>query len=250
MIENKKIVAIIEARMTSTRFPGKVLKPIGDIPALDFMVRRVRESKYIDDVVVACTVNHEDEPIKLYCDKSGISYYRGSEDDVLERVLDAAIHYSTDVIVELTGDCPFVDPDLLDQVISLYFDNDVDYASNIVKRTFPDGCDIQVFSVDALKKVDSLTDDPIARVHVSSYFYTTKGIFSLANLEAPADFFWPDLGLTLDEVDDYKFLCAIFDKIGKSVESFRIKDVIEVLRNNPDLMLINDHVRRKSIEEG
>lgn len=245
----KKIIGTIEARMTSTRFPGKVLRPIAGMPALELMIRRIKRSKYIDEVVVACTVNRDDDPIQDLCARIGCSCFRGSEDDVLARVLGAAETAKTDVIVEMTGDCPFIDPMVIDSVIELFFEKGVDYASNVVERSYPDGFDVQVFGIDGLRKVDSMTKDPVDRVHVSSYFYRTDGIFSKANLHAPKDVDWPELGMTLDEPDDYRLLCAVAERIPES-ETFTVADVVKLIRNHPELLEINRHVRRKAIEEG
>ena len=158
MKDNKKVVATIEARMTSTRLPGKVLLEIGGKPALEFMIDRVKQSRLVDDIVVATTVNSSDQPIIDLCNKMGCKYFRGSEEDVLLRVLEAAKSVDADIIMELTGDCPFIDPDIIDKVIELYSSGDYDYASNVVERSFPDGFDTQVFSVQSLEKVSRLTD--------------------------------------------------------------------------------------------
>ena len=139
MYNNKRIAATIEARMTSTRLPGKVLLDLGGTPALEFMIRRVRRSAYVDTVAVATTVNAADDAISALSDSLGCACYRGSEEDVMLRVLDTARSVSADIIVELTGDCPFIDPVYIDKVIELYFSGSYDYASNVVERSFPDG---------------------------------------------------------------------------------------------------------------
>jgi len=248
--EKQKLVATIEARMTSTRFPGKVLEPICGVPSLEFMIRRVRQSSLVDEVVVACTVNSEDDPIAALCRKLSCGCHRGSEDDVLDRVLQAAKACGATAIVELTGDCPFVDPMVIDEVVRLYQGQKVDYASNVVERSFPDGFDVQVFSVENLERVSALTKDPIDRVHVSSYFYRPGSPFSRATLTAPPEVHWPELGLTLDEPDDYRLLCAIADELDQPLEKFTVLDVVRLLRRRPELLALNEHVRRKTLEEG
>ena len=248
--KSKRIVATIEARTTSSRLPGKVLLPLSGIPALEFMIRRVRRCDYLSDVVVACTTNVLDDPISSLCERIGCTCFRGSEDDVLSRVLGAAQEAAAETIVELTGDCPFADPGIISEVIELYFSGDYEYASNTVIRSYPDGLDTQVFSSEDLEKVSRLTSDPIDRVHVSSYFYRTPGAFKLANLHAPPDMFWPDLGLTLDERRDYEFLNALVDRMGPSPESMKARDILAVLRDAPELLAINKAVRRKGVNEG
>lgn len=250
MKNKKKVVATIEARMTSTRLPGKVLLEIGGKPALAYMINRIKRSRLVDDIVVATTVNDSDDPIIDLCNKLGCKYFRGSEEDVLLRVLEAAKSVNADIIVELTGDCPFIDPDIIDKVIELYFSGDYDYASNIVERSFPDGFDTQVFSVQSLEKVSRLTDDPIDRVHVSCYFYNHPQKFKLANLIADQDSTWPDLRLTIDEPADYQLLKLINEKLQDRKGMFSVNEVISLLKQEPELVELNKHVRAKELQDG
>ena len=250
MKDNKKVVATIEARMTSSRLPGKVLLEIGGKPALEFMIDRVKQSRLVDDIVVATTVNSSDQPIIDLCNKMGCKYFRGSEEDVLLRVLEAAKSVDADIIVELTGDCPFIDPDIIDKVIELYSLGDYDYASNVVERSFPDGFDTQVFSVQSLEKVSRLTDNPIDRVHVSCYFYNNPHKFKLANLLADQDSTWPDLRLTIDEPADYQLLKLIEEKLRDSNGMFSVNEVISLLKQEPELIELNKHVRAKELQDG
>jgi spore coat polysaccharide biosynthesis protein SpsF len=246
----KKVVATIEARMTSTRLPGKVLLEIGGKPALEFMIDRIKQSRLVDDIVVATTVNSSDQPIIDLCNKIACKYFRGSEEDVLLRVLEAAKSVNADIIVELTGDCPFIDPKIIDEVIELYFSGEYDYASNVVERSFPDGFDTQVFSVQSLEKVSLMTDDPLDRVHVSCYFYNNPQRFRLVNLMADRDLTWPDLRLTIDEQADYQLLKLIAEKLRDSNGMFSARDVISLLKREPDLIEINKHVRAKELQDG
>ena len=250
MKNNKRIVATIEARMTSTRLPGKVLLKIGEKPALEYMINRIKQSNLIDEIVVATTTNDSDLPIIDLCAKIGCKHFRGSEEDVLLRVLDAAKSVSADIIVELTGDCPFIDPEIIDNVISLYFSGDYDYASNIVQRTFPDGFDTQVFSVRSLEEVSRMTKDPIDRVHVSCYFYNNPRKFKLANFVADPELTWPELRLTVDENADYRLMKLIDEKLGESRGLFSAREIIALLKREPDLTEINRHIRAKELEDG
>lgn len=236
--------------MTSTRLPGKVLFEIEGKPALEYMINRVKKSKLVDDIVVATTINDSDLPIIDLCNKIGCKFYRGSEDDVLLRVLNAARSVNSDIIVELTGDCPFIDPEIIDDVIELYFSGDYDYASNVVEKSFPDGFDTQVFSVRNLERVSEMTDNPIDRVHVSCYFYKNPHKFRLANLTAPKELTWPDLRLTLDEEADYHLLKLIAEKLKNHKGMFSARHVISLLRQEPDLIEINKHVKAKELNDG
>jgi spore coat polysaccharide biosynthesis protein SpsF len=250
MYADKKIVATIETRMTSSRLPGKVLLPLGGKPALERLVERIRRSVFVDEIVVATTVNPEDEPIIELCERIGCTYFRGSEDDVLSRVLDAAESVSADIIVEITGDCPLIDHQHIDEVIQLFFSGNYDYASNVISRSFPDGFDVQVFPLKVLQEVDKLTTDPVDRVHVSYYIYSHPEKFNLANWQAEGEMFWPELRVTLDERADYELLNRIYEELLPVREDFSAEDVITLLKKNSELTMINSDVRTKEVQEG
>ena len=166
-----KIIATIEARMASSRLPGKILKPILGKPTLERLVERVRRSKLIQDVVVATTDMPADNETGAACQQMKVNFYRGSSEDVLDRVLKAAQKFGADIIVELTGDCPLLDPEIIDAVIQHYLNNQYDYVSNVLIRTFPRGMDTQVFSTKVLDEVSQLTKDPADRENVSLFIY-------------------------------------------------------------------------------
>lgn len=248
---NKKIVATIEARMTSSRLPGKVLLPLAGKPALGHLIERIQNSKYVDEIVVATTINYADERIVSLAKSLGVNYFRGSEDDVLSRVLLAAQSVHGDIIVELTGDCPLVNGELIDRGIEEFFSHDVDYASNTLTRSYPDGFDVQVFPVAVLAEVAKLTQDPVDRVHVSLYMYNHPERFRLHNwLPTKKELFWPDLRVTLDEKADYELLNIIFEKLLPDNKKFGVSEVITFLRNNQQLLAINKNVRTKNTAEG
>ncbi|TGM95402.1 cytidylyltransferase domain-containing protein [Leptospira yasudae] len=247
---NKKIVCTIEARMGSSRLPGKVLLPLAGVPSLKRMWDRIKKSKYIDEIVIATTENQEDRSIVEFAESYGIKYFCGSEQDVLKRVHDAAENFHGDVIVELTGDCPLIDYRHIDRVIELYFSGDYEYASNIEERSFPDGFDVQVFSLNTLKRVASETDDPIDRVHVTYYILRNKHLFRTINWKAEGEMYWPTLGLTLDEKDDYFLIDKLFDLLLKVDENFSAEEIVNMMKRNPELIAINEHIKRKKPEEG
>jgi spore coat polysaccharide biosynthesis protein SpsF len=247
-----KIVATIEARMASSRLPGKVLLPLAGAPALIRMVERVRRSERVDEAVVATTDEPGDDPIADLCAASGIACFRGSHEDVLARVLGAARWGRADLIVELTGDCPLIDPSHIDAMVRLYLEGGFEYVYNRLHAGYPDGLDVQVFSADALARIADLTQDPIDRAHVSSYFYREPGRFRVGgpSLDRLDDGYWPDLAITLDEESDYKLLAGIFANLYPDNPDFRTADVFRLLRANPDLLSLNRNVRRKELHEG
>lgn len=246
---SKKIVATIEARMTSSRLPGKVLLPLLGVPALEHQIRRVKKSKYVDEIVIATTINAADEPLVALAKKLGVGCYRGSEMDVLDRVLKSAQSVNADIIVELTGDCPATDPHLVDRAIEEFYAAGVDYASNTITSTYPNGFDVQVFPVSVLAQVAELTKDPVDRVHVSYYIYNHPEKFKLFNWVAPADAHGPELRVTLDEESDYELITRIFEALYPTNENFTASDVVQWLYAHPEVIAINKNVRQKEAYE-
>lgn len=243
---NMKIVATIEARMTSTRLPGKVLKLIVGRPVLELLIERLQRAEHLDEIIVATTTNETDEPIINLCKRLNVKYFRGSEEDVLKRVLDAAKSVSADLIVEITGDCPFIDPNIVDECIQVFLKGEYDYVSNTIKRSFPIGFDVQVFPVSVLEEVNTLTSNPVDHEHVSIYIYEHPERYQLKNMEADGDMFWPDLGVTLDTQEDYELICSIFEELYPQNVTFSALDIIKLLRNKPELVSINQHIKRKN----
>ena len=194
-----KIVATIEARMGSSRLPGKVLLQVKNKSMLEILVERLRSVGIIDDIIVATTKNAKDDAIVQVCKKINVNFYRGSEDDVQGRVIGAAQFAKADLIVEITADCPIIDPNIIEQIINIYKFNSVDYVGNGKIRSYPDGMDTQVFSLNTLEKSYNMTDDKLDREHVTLHIRNNPEIFYQINVIAPPDIYFPELGLTLDE---------------------------------------------------
>lgn len=243
--DKPRIVATIEARMGSSRLPGKVLMTALGEPMLMHLVRRLRSVPSIDNVVIATTTSLGDQPIVDFAAAVGVSCFRGSEDDVLARVIAAGEADNADVLVEITGDCPVIDPELIEQTIRLYFHNNVDYASNSIVRSYPDGMDTQVISMGALKGSADMTDDPLDREHVSRYLWRRPDQYRIAHLVAPPSLHWPELGLTLDEQGDYLLLKKLIEELAPVNPLFSCQDVIQLLKANPDWLEMNSSVMRK-----
>jgi spore coat polysaccharide biosynthesis protein SpsF len=247
MSGKKRIVATIEARMTSSRLPGKVLMQAAGKPMLQHMIERLQRVPSLDGVVVATTVNATDDPTCELAEGLGVGYHRGSEADVLQRVLDAARAHDVDVIVETTGDCPLIDPVLVEACVQGYLAAGVDYVSNILERTYPIGMDTQVFATDVLADVASRTSDPDDHEHVSLYIYRHPEIYTLKNMPGPPELSRPTLGLTLDTPEDYELLRAVFEALYPSNPAFSLGDVLKLLDTDPRLAEINAHIRRKHV---
>ena len=245
-----KIVATIEARMTSSRLPGKVLMYLLGRPALEMMIERIKKSRYIDEIIIATTTNKSDEKIVELANSLGVSVHRGSEDDVLKRVLSAAESVNADLLVKLTGDCPLIDPIIIDQTITAHLSGDYDYTSNLLnERTFAIGLDTEVLWLDTLKKVNDSTNEPMDRTHVTCYIYHNPQHFRLNGIKANAHNQSGDLRITLDTKDDYELISKIFETLYPNNPNFGAKDIIKLLRSNPELININSKVRQKKVEE-
>ena len=227
--------------MTSTRLPGKVLKFAVGRSMLELMIERVERIEYIDEIVVATTVNAADQPIVDLAAKLEVGCFRGSEEDVLGRVLGAARSVDADVIVELTGDCPLIDPAIATQVIEFYLLHDFDYVSNdhmqmmdeLEYNTFPIGMDTQVFSVAVLATADSETQSQFDREHVTPYLFTNPQ-FSTATIPAPPNLRRPDLRLTLDIESDYFRIRRIFETLYLMNPEFSLGDILIAVDKDPE----------------
>lgn len=240
----KKVNAIVEARMGSTRLPGKTLMPIVGQPAIKLLIDRLRLSKSIDDIILATTANPEDDAIEKLCRENHITCFRGSSEDVLGRVYNAATKYGTDVVVEVTGDCPLLDPWLIDECIEMFLKSDFDYLSNFLLQSYPPGIDVQIFTYDALEKMHLAARDPKSREHVTLYIVKHPEEFKMHNISAPPELHYPDWHLELDEPKDYELIRKIYESLYFKKPAFTTADVIELLKANPEWLEINRNVAR------
>lgn len=233
------IAAIIQARMTSTRLPGKIMLPINGKPVLDIMIDRVRISRKLDKIIVATTENESDDVIVDLCKAKNVEYYRGSEDDVLGRFFEAAEKFSVDVIVRLTSDTPLIDACTIDDVIALYEKADSDFVSNFFPfpRTFPDGYNVEVLSYKTLEKAHNEARKPSDREHVTTYITMQPEKFTIKRLDYTRDV--SKYRLNLDYEEDYHLIKAVFENFSKDMSSFSLSDIIKWLDENPEIAKIN-----------
>lgn len=245
-----KIVAITQARMGSTRLPGKVLREVLGKPLLEYQIERVRSSKLIHQLVIATTTKETDQPIIELCKKLKVDYYRGSEEDVLSRYFHAAIQYEADIIVRLTSDCPLVDPDIIDAVITKFLSNDsnFDYVSNTIERSYPRGLDVEVFSMKALDLVIEKASRPVYREHVTPYIYLHPEQFNLGFIKNNIDL--SSLRLTVDTEEDLELISRVITEFYNSnIKSFVLKDIIDLSRKKPEWFLLNSHIEQKKLAD-
>ena len=239
-------VATIEARMTSQRLPGKVLLPADGKSMLEHLVERLKIVSSIEKIVLATTVNTTDDVLVELAEHLSIDNFRGDENDVMSRVIGAAESVNANIVVAITGDCPIIDPCIVEQTIQMFHANQVDYASNAHVRSYPDGMDTQVFKLETLKKSAAMTTNSLDKEHVTLHIRNHPDIFSHVYLVAPPDIHWPELGLTLDELADYKLLKKIIEYFSTINPFFSCRDVVNLLREKPRWVDINASVVRHS----
>jgi spore coat polysaccharide biosynthesis protein SpsF len=241
-----RTVCTIEARMTSSRLPGKVLLEAAGKPLLEHMVERLRRVRALDEIVIATTEEASSDPIVALAERLGIGCFRGSEEDVLARVLGAAQAHEAELIVETTGDCPLIDPGVIDTVIARFHDGEVDYCSNTLERTYPRGMDVQAFPAAVLAEVATLTDDPADREHVSLYIYEHPERYRLRSVvfDRPET---AELRLTVDTPEDYALIAAIFEELYPRDPGFDLDAILTLLAARPDLAALNREIRQKPV---
>lgn len=239
-----RIVAIIQARMGSTRLPGKTLMPLARQPILARVVERVSKAKQLHDLMVATTVAPGDAPIVELCHDRGWTFFRGSEEDVLDRYCKAAREAAADVIVRVTADCPVIDSGLIDEVIAAFLRDRCDYASNgLEPRTFPRGLDVEVFSQDTLNRAWRDDTNPAWREHVTPYIYRHPGRFRLLRIAGEKDF--SRYRWTVDTIEDYELLRRIYEHFGD--REFGWMDILRLVEKHPDWSASNSHVHQKVV---
>ncbi|MED4534086.1 glycosyltransferase family protein [Metabacillus fastidiosus] len=242
-----KVAAIIQARMGSTRLPGKVLKTVNGKTLLEYQIERVQNAKTIDQIIVATTIQESDQSIVDFCRKIGVDYYRGSENDVLSRYYETAKSFDVDIIVRLTSDCPIIDPVVIDKVVNEYLNNflSVDYVSNTLDRTYPRGLDTEVFSFQALQQAYQEALLSIDREHVTSYFYTNSDIFRLQTVKHGYNY--ENYRWTVDTKEDFKLIQLILGELYNPNKVFLLEDVINLLEIHPEWNNINAHIEQKKL---
>jgi len=244
------VVALIAARMGSSRFPGKTLSNLYGKPMIERMLERVRFSKSIDQVVLATTINKEDDPLEEWSNKMNILCYRGSSDDVLGRIKGAVDEFKPDTIVELLGDNPIVDSGIIDSAVKKYNDNNYDYLATVTNeyklakdslKKFPIGVRVQVFSPETIIKCYNLANEYKHREHATSYIADNPEIFNTGFLEADNQFLpcnRPDLTFAVNHRENLEMINAIFDECYEDNDNFTLESAIRAFESNPKLNIL------------
>jgi len=246
----KNIRAIIQARISSTRLPGKVLKKLpyaSSITCLEQVIRRLKKSKRLNGIIIVTTKEKEDNEIIDIAKKGDIKYFRGSKENVLSRYYFAAKENNIDLIVRITSDCPCVDADITDLIIDDHINKIADYTTNSLIRTYPHGLDVEVFNFNALERAFKNAKEDYEKEHVTPYINRNPQIFKINEIKAPKELYAPDIRVTLDTEEDYTLLCAVFDYLYPKNEYFNTYDIVNLFKEKPWLKLINKKMIQKKI---
>lgn len=236
------ILGVIQARVSSSRLPGKVLAPVLGEPMLARMVERVLRAEALDKLVVATSADPSDDPLTAVCESAGVGCFRGSLDDVLDRFHGAATAFGADHVVRLTGDCPLADPDVIDDVVRLHLTGGYDYTSNVCPPTFPDGLDVEVATMATIAVAWRAADRTAQREHVTLWIRDNGERFRIGNLTHE-----PDLSgrrWTVDEPEDFAFVSRVYGELYPASPDFRMDDVLALLERCPELSDINQGIGR------
>jgi spore coat polysaccharide biosynthesis protein SpsF len=240
------IVTVIQARTGSKRLPGKVLMEAAGKPLLLHMIERVGRAKLKGRIVIATTQEKEDDVIESLCSAYGIDCFRGSTNDLIDRHLKAALYYSADIVIKIPSDCPLIDPAIIDRTIEFFLRNreNFDYVSNLHPATYPDGCDVEIFSFNALYRADKNADKDFEREHTTPYIWRNTDKFRIGNV------CW-EKGLNysashrfvLDYKEDYEFIREVYENLYYTNNNFSLDDILDLLRLNSSIRDINSHLR-------
>jgi spore coat polysaccharide biosynthesis protein SpsF len=229
--------------MGSTRLPGKVLKEVNNETLLEHMIKRVKKSTKIDEIIVATTILESDDRIVDLCSKIGIKTYRGSEKNVLSRYYEAAKANHANVIVRLTSDCPVIDPFVIDRCIELYQKDQCDYVSNSLERSYPRGMDVEVFSFKSLETAYFNAKEMLELEHVTPYIYLNPSLFQLKHLTYSGNN--SQYRLTVDTEEDLELVSWVINSF--SDFNYTLEEILHLLKSNPEKALINAHIEQKKL---
>ncbi|WP_204106208.1 MULTISPECIES: glycosyltransferase family protein [Spirulina sp. CCY15215] len=245
-----RIIASIEARMSSSRLPGKVLADIGGQPALTRLLRRLRQAQSLNGIILATSTNPADDPLEQWGAEQNLPVYRGSEEDVLARVVGAQRQMNSDIVVEITGDSILLDPEIIDWGVTTFLENECDVVANVKKLSFPMGIDVQVYRLSDLEEISKTITDSAVREHVSLYFYEHPERYRIFHLFAPSPWHAPDYRFQLDYPEDLHFIREIYRLLEPQYgDRFGVGKIISLLHKNPSLLDINRQCIEKPARE-
>jgi len=236
------ILAILQARVSSTRLPCKVLKPILGAPMILRQIERIKRAEYIDKLILATSTDQSDDELSELCQQHGIECLRGSLNDVLDRFYQVAVRYTPDHIVRLTGDCPLTDPQVIDEVIQTHLSGQYDYTSNTVEPTYPDGLDVEIFRLSCLERAWKEASLTSQKEHVTLFFHQHSELFNIGSVKNTVDL--SKLRWTVDELEDFTLVNKIYEQLYPNNSSFSTSEILNYLNSNEDVKEINSHFKR------
>lgn len=242
----QRVAAIIQARMSSTRLPGKVLADLGGATVLARVINRVKRAQRLDLVIVATSSSPADDLVAAECERLTTRFFRGNEHDVLARYYHAALDCNAEIVVRITADCPLIDPTLIDELVSRFLASGCDYASNALPHRYPRGLGVEAFTSAALLRAWRAATQPYQRVHVTPHFYENSRQFRVLNVRAESDF--SQYRWTLDTPEDLELIRAIYSHFGNH-DDFHWRDVLDLFQREPHLAQINSNVLQKALQE-
>lgn len=243
-----RTLAIVQARMGSTRLPGKIMMDLSGKPVLQHVIERLRRARQLDDIVIATSTLASDDLVADFCTAAGVLCFRGSESDVLSRYFHAAEAYAAEVVVRITSDCPLIDPAVVDAIVLAFKNGGWDLSTNAgpypEKRTFPRGLDTEVFSYQGLKAAHLAADQPYQREHVTPYLYEhATRIYHHLNATDCSGYRW-----TLDTPEDYAFISAVYKHLYTEDATFGFPEIMALMQAYPELQRINAHIEQKEVK--
>lgn len=235
-----KVIAAIQVRMGSTRLPGKAIKKINGKTLIEWINYRLSFCKEVDQIVLSTSDTSENDPLESLAKDVGIDYFRGSETDLIKRLLETAKKFSADAVIRVTGDCPLVDPEILDKMIKIYRNKapEIDYVTNVLPPTFPDGIDIEIISTKTLESLDKEIKDPLYREYLTTTILENPYKFRVFNYASKKNLF--HLRLTVDYPEDFELVKIIFTKLHKDGNIFVLEDILNLFKKEPGLIKINE----------
>ncbi len=239
------IVCIVQARMGASRLPGKPLKTVLDRPLLSYLVERLRQASSLNEIVIATSTDPRDDAIAKWCAEEKVACFRGSEQNVLDRYVMAGRAHHADVVVRVTGDCPLIDPVIVDTVVNFYLQNQFDYVSNTIVRSYPRGLDVEVCSMQVLEKVMQLATKPEEREHVTLFIYEHPDLFSIGSVKQSSK--ESNDRWTVDTSEDFELVSKLLIALYPKNPHFRMEDVLTLLEKHPQWRLINAHIQQKAV---
>lgn len=241
------IAIITQARMGSTRLPGKILKKVCDVPLLEFHIKRLQRSKLAKEVIVATTNELQDDVIVNYCEENNIKFFRGSEEDVLSRFHETAKLTTCPFIARVTSDCPLIDPDIIDEVFYYFFTGQFDYVSNTLELSFPRGMDVEVFSKELLEQAFNAATESYEREHVTPWIRENLSLNKSNYKNSKGD--QSQYRLTVDTEEDFQVIASVLETLHPEFPyQFNLQQIVTYLEQNPEVAMLNSHVKQKSIK--